>query len=82
MCKFTSKQLCIPPQVTKFATNISNLINSSGMYFLYASVSFSCIIFTALVIPETKGKSPEEMKAYFTPAKSNEKDVGSKCEKV
>ena len=68
----------IPPQVTKFATNISNLINNSGMYFLYASVALFCAIFIALVVPETKGKSSEEMKAYFMPAKSNEKDVLAK----
>ena len=62
----------IPPQVTKFATNISNLINNSGMYFLYASVALFCAIFIALVVPETKGKSPEEMKTYFTQHKNKE----------
>ena len=68
------KCLCalIPPQVTKFATNVSNLINNSGMYFVYASLSLCCAIFTALIVPETKGKSPEEMKDYFTPHKNKE----------
>ena len=53
--------------MTKFTTNLSNLVNNSGVYFIFASVSLFCAIFTALVVPETKGKSPEEMKAYFTP---------------
>ena len=53
--------------MTKFTTNLSNLVNNSGVYFIFASVSLFCAIFTALVIPETKGKSPAEMKIYFTP---------------
>ena len=52
-------------KVTRFSTNVSNLINNSGTYFCYASVSFGCAIFTILVVPETKGKSPEDMKMYF-----------------
>ena len=69
-------------KVTKFSTNISELINNSGVYFLYASVSLFCAIFTTFVVPETKGKSSEEMKAYFTPAKSNEKDAVPRSLKV
>ena len=60
--------------MTKFAINVANLIDDSGVYFIFASVSLCCAIFTVLAVPETKGKSPEEMKAYFMPLK-NEKEM-------
>ena len=60
--------------MTKFSTNIIHLINYSGTYFLYAAVSLCCAIFIALVVPETKGKSPEEMKAYFTRHENKKED--------
>jgi hypothetical protein len=51
--------------ITRFAADIQKAINPSGSYFLYASLTLVGAVFVALVVPETKGKSPEEMRAYF-----------------
>jgi hypothetical protein len=56
--------------VTKFNTNIEELINTSGTYFLYGSFVALGAVFVILVVPETKGKSPQEIKAYFMGDKS------------
>jgi MFS family permease len=51
--------------VTKFSTNLTNAIKNSGTYFVYGSVCFACSIFVIFVVPETKGKSIQDMKEYF-----------------
>ena len=65
--------------MTRFSNNIASVINDSGMYFLYASVSLACFVFTYFLVPETKGKSPEEMKAHFMP---REKKELPKCQEI
>ena len=49
----------------KFVTNIQAVINSSGMYFLNGGIDVLGLLFIMLIVPETKGKTPEEMKKYF-----------------
>jgi MFS family permease len=51
--------------VTKFSINITNAINNSGSYYLFGSVCLIASVFVFLVVPETKGKSVQEMKEYF-----------------
>lgn len=51
--------------VTKFQTNLVDAIENSGSYFLYAAVCAVGVIFIFLLVPETRGKSPEDMKRYF-----------------
>lgn len=51
--------------VTKFSTNLTLAINDSGTYFLYGSICFICAIFCTVVVPETKGKSLEDIREYF-----------------
>ena len=49
----------------KFASNIQTAINKSGLYFLAAGVNIFGLIFCMIFVPETKGKTPEEIKKYF-----------------
>lgn len=49
----------------KFVTNIQAVINSSGMYFLNGGIDVLGLLFIMIIVPETKGKTPEEMKKYF-----------------
>jgi len=52
--------------VTKFATNLEDLINTSGLYFLFCAVNVLGIVFVIILLPETKGKTPDDMKEYFS----------------
>ena len=48
------------------------LVHSLGRdvtFWIFSGCAFSVIIFTALVVPETKGKSLEELSRLFTPKK-------------
>ncbi len=51
--------------MTKFEVNLEDAINTSGAYWLYGSICALAVIFIFLVIPETRGKTPEQMKAHF-----------------
>ncbi len=41
-------------------------MHAYGVYFLYAAVCAMAVAFILLILPETSGKSPEDMKAYFS----------------
>ena len=41
------------------------MIGTSGSYFLYCIVCFLSIPFVVFLVPETKGRSPEDMKRLF-----------------
>ena len=58
--------------VTKFGTNLESAINTSGLYFLFGVINILGVIFVILLLPETKGKTPEDMKRYFEGAKTTE----------
>jgi hypothetical protein len=51
--------------VSKFLTNITAAIGASGAYFMFGSISFMGTVFVLFLVPETKGKTNEEMKSYF-----------------
>ena len=51
--------------VTKFGTNLEDVINTSGLYFLFGAVNAFGLIFVIFFLPETKGKTPDDMKRYF-----------------
>ena len=40
-------------------------IHFPGLYFLFASLTVGSAVFVFLAVPETKGKTPEEMRRYF-----------------
>ena len=51
--------------VTKFTKNINDGINPSGSYFLFGAIMFLSTLFVIFLTPETKGKTNEDMRAYF-----------------
>ena len=53
--------------VTKFEVNVEDAIGTSGAYFIYASVCFVATFFVLFFVPETKGKSPQDMRNLFDP---------------
>lgn len=51
--------------VVKTFPSMSDMMGSHGTYWLYAGVCFATIVFVLLFIPETKGKSLQEIEATF-----------------
>ena len=51
--------------VSKSTPILGELIHQSGIYFVFTGASVFGLMFTLCVVPETKGKTPEDMKAYF-----------------
>ena len=51
--------------VTKTVVNLQAVLGYSGTYFLYGSLSTLGAVYIFLGVPETKGKSPEEILQYF-----------------
>lgn len=51
--------------VTKSFQDMMNLLTSAGTFWLFASVCTVNIIFTTIFIPETKGKTLEQIEATF-----------------
>ena len=52
--------------VSKFEVNIENAINPSGAYFLYAAINATGALFVLFIVPETRGKTPDDMKKHFS----------------
>lgn len=59
--------------VTQFQADLIDEITSYGVYFMYSAVCAVGVAFVILILPETKGKSPEDMKAYFLGQKTTTK---------
>ena len=51
--------------VSKFVENITNAIESSGSYFLFGSICALGAVFVITYLPETKGKTNDDMKQFF-----------------
>jgi len=51
--------------VSAFSQDVEKAINASGLYFLFGAVNTLSMAFTIFICPETKGKTPEDMKNYF-----------------
>ena len=54
------------------------LQDSSLAYWLYSAISFAGFLFIAIFVPETRGKTDQEIKNYF----SGGKEVADKSEAV
>ncbi len=46
-------------------TSLVPLIGVSGMFFVYFGLAVFCLVVVAFFLPETTGKSPQEMKQIF-----------------
>jgi len=51
--------------VLKFYTSLADMMGYPGVYWLFAAVNFFGIIFVFCFLPETKGKSLEEIEKMF-----------------
>ncbi len=51
--------------VTFFETDMEEAMHTYGVYFFYGSVCFVGIFFVALIVPETKGKTPDDLRRLF-----------------
>ena len=50
----------------KFLCQKQEAIGSAGTYFLFAAFAALAIVYVFALVPETKGKSPEEVKDHFS----------------
>ncbi|KAF4694226.1 hypothetical protein FOZ60_008708 [Perkinsus olseni] len=51
--------------VTQFLTQITDAITFYGTFWLFAGVCLIMVLFVVLMVPETKGRTFEEIQAYF-----------------
>ena len=51
--------------VTLTFVDIQDAIGSSGAFWMFGSFCILGILFTIFLLPETKGKSPEQIQAFF-----------------
>ena len=56
LCAFT---------VIKFYDNMEASMHSYGTYWFFAAVCFACVIYVFVFLPETKGKTLEEVEELF-----------------
>ncbi|XP_052133107.1 facilitated trehalose transporter Tret1 [Frankliniella occidentalis] len=56
--------------VTKFFLNLVSVVNQSGAFFVFSGIAALGTLFIALLVPETKGKSLDEILAELTGIKS------------
>ncbi len=60
--------------VTKFTSDLQSALGTSGSYFLYASITAFGVLSILLTVPETKGKTQEEMRRYFQKSSASLKE--------
>ena len=53
--------------VTKTFVDLQRLMTHAGVFWLYAGISFSGILFGLFFLPETKDRTSDQIQAYFRP---------------
>ena len=51
--------------VTYFFDDMRDGLNNSGCYFLFGSICIIGVVVILLALPETKGKTNDDMRNYF-----------------
>ena len=51
--------------VIKLFTNLQTLVGMAGVFWIYSAVSLISAVFVVIFLPETKGKTLEEIEAHF-----------------
>ena len=59
--------------VAKINVNLQTVLGYSGTYFLYGSLCTLGTVYIIFGVPETKGKTPEEILDYFSIGKKEKK---------
>ena len=59
--------------VSKINVNLQTVLGYSGTYFLYGSLCTLGTVYIIFGVPETKGKTPEEILDYFSIGKKEKK---------
>ena len=59
--------------VSKTVVNLQAVLGYSGTYFLYGSLCTLGTVYIIFGVPETKGKTPEEILDYFSISKKEKK---------
>lgn len=62
--------------VTKFYSNMEDALNRSGAFFVFTVIAACGTLFIALLVPETKGKSLDQILAELTGTAACLEDVG------
>lgn len=57
--------------ITKNFEFLQNTITKHGTFFLFSAICVASIIFVVMMLPETKGKSNEQIKQFFQPRNTN-----------
>lgn len=52
--------------VTKFFSDLTSLVGSYGAFWIFAIISVLSAIFVFFLVPETKGKTLEEIQVILT----------------
>ena len=48
---------------------LQSKLEGAGAFWLYSAISFVGFLFVAIFVPETRGKSDQEIKQYFAGSK-------------
>ena len=62
--------LVVPP--------LGDAINPSSCYFIFAAIAAAGTLFIAVFVPETKGKTEEDMRKYFMKNSTDNKSQDNK----
>lgn len=63
--------------VTKFFDQIQQAITAKWCYWMFAIICAANFVFVFLLLPETKGKSVEEIERHFGVPSSNANQTGN-----
>jgi len=57
--------------VTQFYTDLKDGIGSAACFWIFAGICAAGVAFVLLIVPETKGKTIDEIQALFGPPRSS-----------
>ena len=63
----TSFNLCCTFLVVRTFPDMSDAMGLAGVYALYATCSLAAVVFVFFALPETKGRTLEEISQLFSP---------------
>lgn len=61
--------------VAQFIPDIGDAIGSSSCYFIFSAIALLGTIFVIIFVPETKGKSEEDVKKLFSTKETKKQNL-------